>query len=162
MTPIREKIALRIKELGISKKVICEDLGLIQQNFSTFLTGKRGCPIDDVEKLMMYLGLTVRPKDYRPAKSDSTKVEVANVDPEARYTLMRQKIRLRINELGQPLNKIAASAEVNMHSLSSYLTGKRGLNIEHVEKLLEILDLTLIPKEGFAFQRIKRNTTEEE
>ena len=111
---------------------------------------------------MMYLGLTVRPKDYRPAKPDATKVEVANVDPEARYTLMRQKIRLRINELEQPLNKIAASAEVNMHSLSSYLTGKRGLNIEHVEKLLEILDLTLIPKEGFAFQRIKRNTTEEE
>ena len=89
-------------------------------------------------------------------------MEVANVDPEARYTLMRQKIRLRINELEQPLNKIAASAEVNMHSLSSYLTGKRGLNIEHVEKLLEILDLTLIPKEGFAFQRIKRNTPEEE
>ena len=48
MTPIREKIALRIKELGISKKVIREDLGLVQHNFSTLLTGKRGCPIDDV------------------------------------------------------------------------------------------------------------------
>ena len=43
-----------------------------------------------------------------------------------------------------------------MHSLSSYLTGKRGLNIEHVEKLLEILDLTLIPKEGFAFSADKK------
>lgn len=158
MTPIREKIALRIKELGISKKVICEDLGLVQQNFSTFLTGKRGCPIDDVERLMMYLGLTVRPKDYKPVKVETSKVEAANVDPDARYTLMRQKIRLRINELEQPLNKIATSAGVNMHSLSSYLTGKRGLNIEHVENLLEVLDLTLLPKEGFAFQRVKKNT----
>lgn len=158
MTPIREKIALRIKELGISKKVICEDLGLVQQNFSTFLTGKRGCPIDDVERLMMYLGLTVRPKDYKPLKAEISKVEAANVDPDARYTLMRQKIRLRINELEQPLNKIATSAGVNMHSLSSYLTGKRGLNIEHVENLMEVLDLTLLPKEGFAFQRIRKNT----
>ena len=33
MTPIREKIALRIKQLGITKKSVCEDLGLTLQNF---------------------------------------------------------------------------------------------------------------------------------
>lgn len=156
MTPIREKIALRIKELGISKKIVCEDLGLVQQNFSTFLTGKRGCPIDDVERLVMYLGLTVRPKDYKPERTDLAKAGNSPVDLSAKYTLIRQKIRLRVNETEQPLNKVAASAGVNMHSLSSYLTGKRGLNIEHVEKLLEVLDLALVPKEGFAFQRIRK------
>ena len=65
MTPIREKIALRIKQLGITKKSVCEDLGLTLQNFSSFLTGKRCFPIDDLEMVLMYLGLTVKSKDYK-------------------------------------------------------------------------------------------------
>lgn len=104
----------------------------------------------------MYLGLTVRPKDYKPERTDLAKAGNSPIDLCAKYTLIRQKIRLRVNETEQPLNKVAASAGVNMHSLSSYLTGKRGLNIEHVEKLLEVLDLALVPKEGFAFQSIRK------
>lgn len=158
MTTIREKIALRIKELGISKKVVCEDLGIVQQNLSTFLTGKRGCPIDDVEKLLMYLGLTVKDKDYKPdpKKRNLVILPVRGIGDETKYTLIRQKIRLRMNELELPMTKVAAKAEVNQNSLSSYLSGKRGLNIEHVEKLMQVLDLTLVSKEGFTFQRAEK------
>lgn len=156
MTPIREKIALRIKELGIPKKVICEDLGLVQQNLSTFLTGKRGCPIDDVEKLLMYLGLTVKDKDYHPGSSRDVAGTAQNVSSSVKYALIRQKVRMRINELELPLNKVASSTGINPNSLSSYLTGKRGLNIDHVEKLVDMLDLTLVPKEGFSFNRVEK------
>ena len=65
MTPIREKIALRIKELGIKRCVLCEDLGLSLQNFSAFVTGHRTIPYEDLERVLMYLGLTIKSKDYK-------------------------------------------------------------------------------------------------
>ncbi len=152
MTPIREKIALRIKQLGITKKSVCEDLGLTLQNFSSFLTGKRCFPIDDLEMVLMYLGLTVKPKDYKPGV---VTVEQPAVSTEAirshQHALIRQKIKLRIGELNLPMNKVATSADINANSLSSFLGGKRGLNIRHIEALFTVLDLALVDKEGFTF-----------
>lgn len=156
MTPIREKIALRIKELGITKKTLCDDLGLTQQNFSTFLTGKRPCPLDDLEKVLMYLGLTVQGKDYKPT-GDAAPQKVTVVTPESHYALLRQKIRIRIGQSGIPQPVVASRAHVNEKSLSSFLTGKRGLNITHIESLMEVLDITLVQKPGFVFQRAVRS-----
>ncbi len=160
MTPIREKIALRIKELGITKKTICDDLGLTQQNFSTFLTGKRAIPLDDLEKVLMYLGLTVQSKDYKPV-DDPVAVKTVNVLPGSHYALLRQKMRMRIGELQLRQPVVASRAGVNEKSLSSFLTGRRGLNVSHIEALMEVLDLTLVKKPGFAFQRSKKNTPED-
>lgn len=155
MTPIREKIALRIKELGITKKTICDDLGLTQQNFSTFLTGKRAIPLDDLEKVLMYLGLTVQSKDYKPSNAPVV-AKTVNVQPDSHFALLRQKIRLRIGELKIPQPVVASRAGVNEKSLISFLTGKRGLNVAHIESLMDVLDLTLGQKPGFAFQRSKK------
>ncbi len=155
MTPIREKIALRIKELGITKKTICDDLGLTQQNFSTFLTGKRPIPLDDLEKVLMYLGLTVQSKDYKPSEAPVATKSV-NVGPDSHFALLRQKIKLRIGEAKIPQPVVASRAGVNEKSLSSFLSGKRGLNVTHIESLMNVLDLTLAQKPGFAFQRSKK------
>ena len=161
MTPIREKIALRIKQLGITKKAVCEDLGLTLQNFSSFLTGKRCFPIDDLEMVLMYLGLTVKPKDYKP---NPVTVEQPPVDVNAirssQHALIRQKIKLRIGELNLPMNKVAASADINANSLSSFLGGKRGLNIRHIEALFAVLELALVDKEGFTFGGAKSTGVE--
>lgn len=158
MTPIREKVALRIKQLGVTKKSVCEDLGLTLQNFSSFLTGKRCFPIDDLEMVLMYLGLTVKPKDYKP---NPVTVEQPSVSTEAirasKHALIRQKVKLRIGELGLPLNKVAAAADLNANSLSSFLGGKRGLNIRHIEALFTVLDLALVDKEGFTFGGTVKN-----
>lgn len=159
MTPIREKIALRIKELGITKKTICDDLGLTQQNFSTFLTGKRAIPLDDLEKVLMYLGLTVQSKDYKPA-DNPVEAKTVNVQPDSHYALLRQKMRMRIGELELRQPVVASRAGVNEKSLSSFLTGKRGLNVTHIESLMEVLDLTLVKKPGFFFQRSRKTTSD--
>jgi len=162
MTPIREKIALRIKQLGITKKSVCEDLGLTLQNFSSFLTGKRCFPIDDLEMVLMYLGLTVKSKDYKP---NPVVTEQPPVTTEAirnsQHALIRQKVKLRIGELNLPYNSVAASAELNANSLSSFLNGKRGLNIRHIEKLFAVLDLALVDKEGFTFGGVTKADTVE-
>ena len=152
MTPIREKVALRIKQLGVTKKSVCEDLGLTLQNFSSFLTGKRCFPIDDLEKVLMYLGLTVKPKDYRPnpVTEELPPVPTSTI-VSSRHALIRQKVRLRIGELNLPMNRVAAAADINANSLSSFLGGKRGLNIRHIEKLFAVLELALVDTEGFTF-----------
>lgn len=152
MTPIREKIALRIKQLGITKKSVCEDLGLTLQNFSSFLTGKRCFPIDDLEMVLMYLGLTVKPKDYKPSAVVTEQPPVAtDAIRGGQHALIRQKVKLRIGELNLPYSRVAAAAELNANSLSSFLSGKRGLNIRHIEALFNVLDIALVDKEGFTF-----------
>ena len=157
-TSIREKLALRIKHLGITKKSLCEDLDLTMQNFSSFLTGKRCFPMDDLERVMMYLGLTVKPKDYKP-EDESEKlapldsVTIAN----GHYSLIRQKMRMRIGELNLQLGRVATRTGVNPNSLSSFLSGKRGLNIKHVEALMDVLTLTLVEKPGFTFGGTVKN-----
>ena len=60
---IREKIFLRMKELGVKNRAVSVDLNFKEQNFSAFLNGRRTLPYDDLEKLCMYLGLTLESKE---------------------------------------------------------------------------------------------------
>jgi len=60
---IREKIILRMKELGVRSRAVCNDLGIAESNFSAYLKGKRTIPFEDLEKLCMYLGLRLVRKD---------------------------------------------------------------------------------------------------
>mgnify|MGYP003296661983 CR=1 FL=1 len=60
MASIREKIYLRIRELGIKQNDLCAKMGSLKvQNLSAYLRGKRTIPYDDLEKLCMILGLTL-------------------------------------------------------------------------------------------------------
>lgn len=60
---IREKIFLRMKELGIKSRAVCSDIDIKEQNYSAYLNGRRTLPYDDLEKVCMYLGLTLVRKE---------------------------------------------------------------------------------------------------
>ena len=60
---IREKIFLRMKELGIKSRAVCSDIDIKEQNYSAYLNGRRTLPYDDLEKGCMYLGLTLISKE---------------------------------------------------------------------------------------------------
>lgn len=60
---IREKIFLRMKELGVRSRALCKDLGFAEPNFSTFLNGKKSIPLKRLEEVCMYLGLTLESKE---------------------------------------------------------------------------------------------------
>lgn len=60
---IREKIILRMREIGVKNRAVCADLGFKEQNFSAYLNGRRSIPHDDLEKVCMYLGLTLAYKE---------------------------------------------------------------------------------------------------
>lgn len=59
MVTIKEKIFLRMKEIGIKQCELSDKIGVKAQNLSAYLKGNRTIPFDALEKLCMVLGLTV-------------------------------------------------------------------------------------------------------
>lgn len=58
---IRYAIKTRIKQKGMSIRKVAIDCGLTYQNFHSFLSGSRALPIPDIEKVLAYLELEIRP-----------------------------------------------------------------------------------------------------
>lgn len=59
MITINERIQLRMKELGIRSRDLCQKLEINEHNFSPFINGKRPIPYFEVERICNYLGLTL-------------------------------------------------------------------------------------------------------
>jgi lambda repressor-like predicted transcriptional regulator len=59
MEMIREAIIESLKEKNISMRRCAVKNGLIYQNFYGFLKGNRSLPLDDIEKVLIYLGLEI-------------------------------------------------------------------------------------------------------
>lgn len=59
MIAINERIHLRMKELGIRSRDLCQKLEINEHNFSPFINGKRPIPYIEVERICNYLGLTL-------------------------------------------------------------------------------------------------------
>lgn len=59
MATIREKIFLRMKELGIKQVELAPKVGMRAQNLSSYIRGNRPIPFDNLEKVCMVLGLTL-------------------------------------------------------------------------------------------------------
>lgn len=59
MITINEKILLQQKRLGLKSRELCQKLGLKETNYSAYLKGKRPLPYEDLEKVCVYLGLTL-------------------------------------------------------------------------------------------------------
>lgn len=52
-----------MKGLGIKSRAVCVDLEFKESNFSAYINGRRTIPLADLEKLCMYLGLTLESKE---------------------------------------------------------------------------------------------------
>lgn len=63
MATIREKIILRLKELGIKQNDLCEKTGIRDQNFSSFVRGTRSLPLEQMETVCEAIGLTIGRND---------------------------------------------------------------------------------------------------
>lgn len=59
MITINERILLRMKVLGVRSRDLCQKLDINEHNFSPFLNGKRPLPYVDLERICLYLGLTL-------------------------------------------------------------------------------------------------------
>lgn len=59
MITISEKILLQMKRHNVRSRLVCQNLGLTESNFSAYLKGKRPLPYEDLERVCVYLGLTL-------------------------------------------------------------------------------------------------------
>lgn len=63
MITVRERIVLRMKELKVSNKQMCADLGLTEANTSAYLHGNRAMPYGSLEAICFYLGLAPKGRE---------------------------------------------------------------------------------------------------
>lgn len=76
--------------------------------------------------------------------------------------MFREKIKLAMGQKNLRVKTVAAECGIVSTSLSSYLNGQRGLKYDQIEKLVEYLGLTLVPKGGFRFHSDFMEKQEEE
>lgn len=58
---------------------------------------------------------------------------------------------MAIGEKNLRVSKVSSDCGIVSTSLSSFLSGQRGLKYEQIEKLVSYLGLTLVPKKAFHF-----------
>lgn len=49
--------------LGVKKRALCIDLGFKEPNICAYLKGRKNIPLRDLEKVCVYLGLTLERKE---------------------------------------------------------------------------------------------------
>lgn len=76
--------------------------------------------------------------------------------------MFREKIKMVIGEKNLRVSKVSKDCEIVSTSLSSFLSGQRGLKYEQLERLVPYLGLTLVPKKGFHFHSDFMEKQEEE
>lgn len=127
---IREAIKNRIADLGLSQREICAHTGIREQNLSSFLCGSRSFSMRKLMSLMELLGQTVGDARYVVGKYPPSKIPCAVSD--------------RINERGLKLRELSAISNVNESSLSLFLKGRRLLELESLERIMNALGLELV------------------
>ncbi len=65
--------------------------------------------------------------------------------------MFREKIKLAIGQKNLRVKTVSTECGIIPTSLSSFLNGQRGLKYDQIEKLVEYLGLTLVPKKDFHF-----------
>ena len=56
---LREAIERKIKELGIKRSKVADDLGIARSQLSNYLSGRRGMTVSKIEDVMKYLGISL-------------------------------------------------------------------------------------------------------
>ena len=56
---LREAIERRIKEVGIKRSKVADDLGIARSQLSNYLSGRRGMTVSKIEDVMRYLGISL-------------------------------------------------------------------------------------------------------
>lgn len=126
-----ELISMRIKNLGITQKKLCEDLGLNAGNFSSFIKGNRGVKYHVLISMLEYLGLT-----FGKEGDEVSSIDVANAP--SFFKKCVKDTGKRVNELNLPIHSC---------TLASFTSGDRMVTSSIIEKLMSIFGITLLPYE---------------
>lgn len=63
---LSQQVRAAVDGCGVSRRRICAEIGLDESAMSRFMSGERGLSMEVLDRLGLYLGLTLRP--VKPAK----------------------------------------------------------------------------------------------
>lgn len=125
----RELIQQRIRDLGLTQRAVSQAMGVTDQSLSNFLNGSRTYSYLAYVKLLKVLGLTLGHEE----------------DNVGTWPLsVRRIIKVEIEKREQPLSEIAKRCDVRGSTLSSFLTGNRGIRVASLERIITELGLTFV------------------
>lgn len=67
--------------------------------------------------------------------------------------MFREKIKGAMNDRGISVKELAAKTKINQCTISSFLVGSRAISNENLDVLVSTLELTLVPKKHFNYER---------
>lgn len=126
----REPIQQRIRDLGLTQRAVSHAMGVTDQSLSNFLNGSRTYSYLAYVKLLKVLGITLGHEGDNIGTAPALSV--------------RRIIKAEIEKRGQPLSEIAKRCDVRGSTLSSFLTGRRGIRINSLERIITELGLTYV------------------
>ena len=124
----REPIQQRIRDLGLTQRAVSQAMGVTDQSLSNFLNGSR--TYSYLAYVLRVLGLTLGHEGDNVGAAPALSV--------------RRIIKAEIEKRGQPLSEIAKRCDVRGSTLSSFLTGRRGIRVASLERIITELGLTFV------------------
>lgn len=126
----RESIQQRIRDLGLTQRAVCQAMGVTDQSLSNFLNGSRTYSYLAYVKLLSVLGLTLGHEEDNIGSGPALSVH--------------RIIKAEIEKRGQSISEIAKRCNVRSSTLSSFLTGRRGIRVASLERIITELGLTYV------------------
>lgn len=126
----REPIQQRIRDLGLTQRAVSLAIGVTDQSLSNFLNGSRTYSYLAYVRLLRVLGLTLGYEEDNIGTSPSLS--------------LRHIIKAEIEKRGLPLSEIAKCCDIRNSTLSSFLTGRRGIRVTSLERIITELGLTYV------------------
>lgn len=65
--------------------------------------------------------------------------------------MFREKIKERMAEIRMPLTRLSMATGIDKSTLSCFLSGNRTISNGNLEKIMEVLRLSLVPVPGFKY-----------
>lgn len=65
--------------------------------------------------------------------------------------MFREKIKERMAEIRMPMTRLSMATEIDKSTLSSFLSGTRTISNGNLEKIIDVLRLSLVPVPGFKY-----------
>lgn len=65
--------------------------------------------------------------------------------------MFREKIKERMAEIRMPMTRLSMATGIDKSTLSSFLSGTRTISNANLEKIIEVLRLSLVPVPGFRY-----------
>ena len=65
--------------------------------------------------------------------------------------MFREKIKERMAEIRMPMTRLSMATGIDKSTLSSFLSGTRTISNANLEKIIDVLRLSLVPVQGFRY-----------